>query len=138
LNGRPLAQALADLSAETGQRAGLKVTCRVDPEVDRLGPAVTEALWRVTQEALMNVEKHAVARQAWIDLHMKPENVVLRVSDDGVGLPLNPTDRPGHYGLQGMRERLEGLGGVLTIGGNGRGAVIEACLPLIGSKAKEG
>jgi signal transduction histidine kinase len=141
LNGHPLAQALAGLSEEMSQRAGLKVTCRVDPAVDQLGPAMTEALWRVTQEALINVEKHAAARHVRIELQMKPESVVLRVSDDGVGLPPNPTSRPGHYGLQGMRERLEGLGGVLTMGANGRsGTVIEACLPLIGSKTyvKEG
>lgn len=140
LNQRTLTHALADLSEETRQRAGLKITCRIDPAVDQLSPAMTEALWRVTQEALMNVEKHAAARQVRVELQMKPESVILRVSDDGVGLPPNPTNRPGHYGLQGMRERLEGLGGVLTMGGNGRsGTVIEACLPLIGSKtyAKE-
>ncbi|MBI1877793.1 MAG: sensor histidine kinase [Chloroflexi bacterium] len=135
LNQRPLAQALADLSAETGQRTGLAITYRVDPEVDQLSQAMTEALWRVTQEALMNVEKHAAARHVQIDLQMKPEAVTLRMADDGIGLPSDLTSRPGHYGLRGMRERIEGLGGVLTVGSNGQaGTVIEASLPLIGSK----
>jgi signal transduction histidine kinase len=135
LNNRPLAQALADLSTETGQRAGLEVTCRVDPEVNQLGPAMTEVLWRVTQEALMNVEKHAVAHRVQLDLQLKQTAVTLRVADDGVGLPSDLTNRPGHYGLWGMRERIEGLGGVLNVDGNGQaGTVVEASLPLIGSK----
>ena len=94
-----------------------------------------ETLWRVTQEALMNVEKHAAARSVQIELQMKPETVRLRLVDDGLGLPATLADRPGHYGLRGMRERIEGLGGVLTLGRTGQaGTVIEATLPLIGSK----
>ena len=136
LNNRPLTQALADLSAETGRRSNLKITCRVDPAVDQLSPAMIEVLWRVTQEALMNVEKHAVARSVQIDLQMKPEIVSLRLADDGIGLPATPADRPGHYGLRGMRERIEGLGGILTLRRNGLlvGTVVEASLPLIGAK----
>lgn len=135
LANRPLSQALCDLSAETSQRTGIEVICQVAAEVDQLSQAMTEALWRITQEALMNVEKHAAARHVWLDLQMKPTVVTLRVADDGIGLPLDLTSRPGHYGLRGMRERIEGLGGVLTVGLNGQtGTVIEACLPLIGSQ----
>jgi signal transduction histidine kinase len=135
LNNRPLTQALTDLSVETGRRANLKIMCRVDPEIDELSPAMIETLWRVIQEALMNVEKHAAARSVQIDLQMKPETVSLRLVDDGIGLPAPQVDRPGHYGLRGMRERIEGLGGVLTLGRNGQaGAVVEATLPLIGNK----
>jgi two-component system NarL family sensor kinase len=134
LNNRPLAQALADLCTETGQRAGMEVTCRVALEVNQLSQAMTEALWRVTQEALMNVEKHAVAQRVQLDLQVKPTAITLRVVDDGIGLPPNPTGQPGHYGLRGMRERIEGLGGVFTVNHKGQaGTVIEASLPLIGS-----
>jgi signal transduction histidine kinase len=135
LNQRSLAQALADLSAETNHRTGLEIICWVAPEVDRLSPAMTEVLWRVVQEALVNVEKHALAQRVQIDLDMRPKAVALRVADDGIGLPPDLTNRSGHYGLQGMRERIEGLGGVLTVGSNGQiGTVIEASLPLIGSQ----
>jgi signal transduction histidine kinase len=134
LNHRPLAQALSELSQEINQRTPLEISCRVAPEVDRLSPAMAETLWRVIQEALMNVEKHATAQRVQIDVDMRPTVVALRVADDGIGLPPNLTNRPGHYGLRGMRERIEGLGGVLTVGGNGQaGTVIEASLPLIGS-----
>jgi len=135
LGDRPLAQSLRKLSQETAQRAGLEITCQVAPEVDRLNPVVAEALWRVVQEALLNIEKHAVAQHVQIDLQMKPEAVILQMADDGIGLSANPTSQPGHYGLQGMRERIEGLGGILTLSGSGQtGTVIEANLPLIGYK----
>ncbi len=137
LNQRPLAQTLADLCAETSQRTGLDIKCCVDPDIDRLSPAMTEALWRVIQEALMNVEKHAAARSVQLDLAVKAEEVRLRVADDGLGLPPGYARRSGHYGLQGMRERLEGLGGTLTLGKNGQaGTLVEAYLPLIGHNGR--
>jgi signal transduction histidine kinase len=126
---------LSELSQEISQRIPLEIRCRIAPEVDQVSPAIAEALWRVIQEALMNVEKHAAAQYVQIDLDMSSTAIILRVTDDGIGLPAGLTNRPGHYGLQGMRERMEGLGGVLTVGGNGRaGTVIEASLPLIGSQ----
>ncbi len=137
LENRPLSQALLDLSAETSQRTGMEVICQAAAEVDQFSQAMTEALWRVTQEALMNVEKHAAARHVQIDLQMRPEAVTLRVADDGIGLPQNPTNQPGHFGLRGMRERIEGLGGVLTLASNGpTGTLIEARLPLIGNNGR--
>jgi signal transduction histidine kinase len=137
LENRPLSQTLHDLSREVSQRTGLELTCRVTADIDRLHPLIGEALWRITQEALMNVEKHAAARRVQIDLQMRPEAVTLRISDDGVGLPPDATQRPGHYGLRGMHERIEGLGGTLTVGRNGQaGTTLEAWLPLIGRSAQ--
>jgi signal transduction histidine kinase len=58
---------------------------------------------------------------------------VLRIQDDGLGLPAGAESQHGHYGLRGMRERVEGLGGVFTVGRLGPGGtLIEAQLPLIG------
>jgi two-component system NarL family sensor kinase len=63
---------------------------------------------------------------------MAPHAVTMRISDDGCGLPPDAASRSGHYGLRGMRERLEGLGGTLTLHSNGhRGTLVEACLPII-------
>jgi len=56
----------------------------------------------------------------------------MRISDDGCGLPPDAASRSGHYGLRGMRERLEGLGGTLTLHRNDQhGTLVEACLPII-------
>jgi signal transduction histidine kinase len=53
------------------------------------------------------------------------------VHDDGVGLPADAERRPGHFGLRGLRERVEGLGGTLTLSGeSNQGTVVEARLPI--------
>jgi signal transduction histidine kinase len=132
LGDRPLRQALQNLSVEASQRTGAEVTCKIGEGADELNMTLAETIWRVTQEALTNVEKHAQARRVQVTLDPGPQAVTLKVADDGVGLPPDATTRPGHYGLRGIRERVEGLGGALTLNGNnGGGTVIEARLPII-------
>jgi signal transduction histidine kinase len=76
--------------------------------------AVKVALYRIAQEALNNVAKHANATQAVVSLHCQPGEVVLRVSDDGLGFdPENVS--PEHLGLGIMRERAEAISATLTI-----------------------
>jgi signal transduction histidine kinase len=130
LGEQPLAAALQQLAVAVGQRSGLSVACTVSPGTERLAPAVAETLWRVAQEALTNVERHAHARTVSVDLQVLPAAASLRVSDDGQGLPPAAETLPGHFGLRGMRERVEGLGGSLRMHG-AAGTVIEASLPLL-------
>src|SRR5439155_6337093 len=87
LGDRSLQQALHALSREVGARAGMEVRCQVAEGADVLGPAVSEALWRMAQEALTNVEKHAHARHVQVCVEMAPHAVTMRISDDGRGLP---------------------------------------------------
>jgi signal transduction histidine kinase len=132
LGDRPLTGSLQTLCAEAGRRSGSAVDCRVAEGADSLPPAVAEVLWRVAQEGLTNVEKHAHAQRVEVNLALPPKEVVLRVSDDGVGLPRGAEDKPGHYGLRGLRERVEGLGGAFTVAPAGSsGTVIEARIPVI-------
>jgi signal transduction histidine kinase len=132
LGDRPLAQAIEGFCAEVGRRAGVAVDCQLADATDHLTPAVAEALWRVAQEGLTNVEKHAKARHAQVHLSRLPQAIVLRVADDGVGLPADAERKPGHYGLRGLRERVEGLGGTLTVAtATTGGAVVEARIPMI-------
>ncbi len=132
LGDRPLAGSLQTLCAEAGRRSGAAVDCRVAEGANALPPAVAEVLWRIVQEGLTNVEKHAHAQNVAVNLALPPKEVVLRISDDGVGLPRGAEDKPGHYGLRGLRERVEGLGGTFTIAFAGTaGTVIEARIPVI-------
>jgi signal transduction histidine kinase len=130
LGERPLAEALQSLCVETGQRTGLEVTCHAPANGAHLTPAAAEALWRVAQEALTNVERHAQARRVEMSLETEPSAVVLRISDDGRGLPAGAAALPEHYGLRGMRERVEGLGGSLMLSGE-QGTVVEARIPVV-------
>jgi signal transduction histidine kinase len=131
LEDRALRPALQALCVDLAQRTGLEVACQIDPAADDLRPAMAEALWRITQEAMTNVEKHAQARSVTVSLACEPDAVTLRVADDGVGLPAGAEARPNRFGLRGMRERLEGLGGTLALEGGETGTVVQARLPMI-------
>jgi signal transduction histidine kinase len=111
--------------AETGPA----VTIDIDPAVTALRPAATEALWRVAAEALANVERHAGATAVSLRLQLSPTAATLTVEDDGRGLPPDAEARPGHYGLRGMRERVEGLGGTLAVTNTGAGTRVSAEIP---------
>jgi signal transduction histidine kinase len=132
LGNRSVDTALQTLGAEVGQRAGIDVDCQIVGQPDEFGPILNEAIWRVAQEALTNVEKHARASRVQIMLRQEPRQIRLQIVDDGLGMPDNIDLLPGHYGLHGMRERVEGLGGELSIGQNEPGGTfVEACFPLI-------
>jgi signal transduction histidine kinase len=132
LGERPLRHAIQEACIAASQRSGMTVNCSIAPEADGLSRAVAEALWGVTQEALTNVEKHAAARHAEVVLDVLPREVRLSVQDDGVGLPADAFTRAGHYGLRGMRERVEGIGGALRIAPAApSGTLVEASVPLI-------
>ena len=88
-----------------------------------------EALYRIAQEALHNVVKHARARKATIKLECATGKIALTISDDGVGFDAKG-DFPGHLGLRSMRERATSVGGTLEVESSpGRGARISARVP---------
>jgi signal transduction histidine kinase len=131
LGERALGPALRALCADCGQRTGIETICQVDERADDLRPVLAEALWRVTQEALTNVERHARARHVQVTLRSGLQFVTLCVRDDGIGLPDGAESSPNRFGLRGMRERVEGLGGKLTLQGGESGTEIRAELPVI-------
>ncbi len=97
-----------------------------------LGPSVTLAIYRVVQEGLINALRHAQAAHVNINVESDAERIVVAVTDDGVGLPTE-WSRPGHFGLRGLTERVEHLGGVFRIGNREpRGASLNAVIPLVG------
>ncbi len=132
LGDEPLREAIDRLCAGLAARTGLDVSWAMDDNAAALPRPVAETLWRVAQEALLNAERHARATTVRLQLRLHPDHVHLTVADDGVGLPPDPESRLGHYGLRGMRERVEGLGGTLALESNGAGAQVTARLPLVG------
>ncbi len=106
---RDAVQALVDECSAAGLRAALKVDGAARP----LAPRVEFALYRAVQEALTNVRRHAEASHVEVGLTMGTDDVALVVEDDGVGANGGP-DGPG-FGLLGLRERVELVGGRLEI-----------------------
>jgi len=79
-----------------------------------LGASVTLAAYRVVQEGLVNALRHARAQRVMIDVSSTAGRMIVSVTDDGVGLP-QQWSRPGHFGLRGLAERVEHLGGSLKV-----------------------
>jgi two-component system NarL family sensor kinase len=111
-----LASALDQTAGEFGERTGVAVHVQVDT-LPRIPEAVATAMFRVAQEALGNVEKHAGARQVWLQLLHSAAGLSLLLRDDGRGFNVPETLREvrAGLGLTNMRERIEMLGGRFTL-----------------------
>jgi signal transduction histidine kinase len=107
----------------------IELSFELGEERRRYAPEVEGAIYRIVQEALSNVVKHARARRVLVALAEEDEAISVRVRDDGIGLQA-PGDDAG-FGLIGMRERVNLLGGALELGsGEGAGTTLMATLPL--------
>ena len=120
LDGLGLEAALRQLVEEVGRAQGLSVEIACDPGLPRPLPEVETVLYRVAQEALANVLRHAGATRAWVRLAPDGQALRLVVEDDGRGF--DPAEvatrqpRGAHRGLMGMRERVARVGGTIAIG----------------------
>jgi signal transduction histidine kinase len=114
-----LAAALRWYGKDVQQRHGLQVHVEIEGEPHQPSGPVRTALFRMAQEALTNVLKHSGASDAWVRLTFAAEGLRLQVDDNGCGLCAEaPSERPGGrpaWGLLGMRERAELLGGHFEI-----------------------
>jgi two-component system sensor histidine kinase UhpB len=100
-----------------------------------LGPSLTLAAYRVVQEGLINALRHSQATAIEINLQSNttetPGVLTITVADNGVGLPVI-WSRPGHFGLRGLTERVQHLGGQLSIRNQAsQGAILTAMIPLV-------
>ncbi len=116
-------------AAHTGVRCSVVAT----GEPYRLAAELEIGLFRIMQETLQNVSAHAAARQALVALAFEPQMVVLSVSDDGRGFDPAAVQAAGHghFGLLGMRERAESLGGKFQLTtAPGRGTEVRVWIPI--------
>ncbi len=122
-------------SARVGHGNSLAVSLQVEGEIRRLAPDLELTAYRIAQEGLSNVVRHAGAKSAWLTVVFAPDRLTLRLRDDGCGFepPLNPADltRAGHFGLMGIRERALLFGGKIDVHSSpDHGTTLEVCLPL--------
>jgi signal transduction histidine kinase len=132
-----LDSAVARLVAKIAQRSGLTIDFEfagAEPGQDRLPGAVELALYRVAQEALTNVVRHAHATRASVVFVRREHEMTLVVEDDGHGFDwdaIRARPEPGRLGLTGMRERLALVGGQLVVdAAPGDGTSLKATVPL--------
>jgi PAS domain S-box-containing protein len=117
------------------QRSGIAVKLRVNGRMGRLSAEIEIALFRVLQEALTNVHRHAEASSAEIAVSRKAAEITLRVRDYGRGIPpdkLRQVQETGDSGMgvASMRERIHELGGRLRISSSRRGTRVEVIVPV--------
>jgi PAS domain S-box-containing protein len=126
-----IAAALEWQTEEFKERTGLKCRLKVSPEDIVLGREVSTAIFRIFQEALTNVVRHADAGKVNVSLRQRVGQLTLQVKDDGKGITKKQISDPKSIGLIGMRERVHFLGGTVVIDGSpGKGTTLTVRIPL--------
>jgi signal transduction histidine kinase len=125
---------LADIlkwhAEQFAERTGIEVSVAA-PREPIIDPRLRENLYRIVQEALHNVEKHARANRVAIELRHKGRQIMLKIHDDGRGFHPSPPIQSNGIGLVSMRERAELMGGRFRIqSGPGKGCAIEVEVPI--------
>src|SRR5450830_1536816 len=124
--------ALQGLRNEFVERYGFNCTLYADEAELRLGDTASTAIFRIVQEALTNIARHAHASNVTITLYRVDSEVLLTVRDDGCGIQPGDLDKAASLGLVGMRERVLALNGDITISGEEpSGTRIDIVLPLL-------
>lgn len=126
-----LVPALRFLIEQDCRPIGLRVDFEARGTPRRLNPLVETALFRVGQEALANLARHAQVQEGRVEIVYGEEDVTLRVEDRGRGFDPTENFHPPHgWGLAGMKERVESIGGTLQIiSAPGQGTTIDVCVP---------
>jgi len=130
-----LSTAIDSLAHEWAERNNIQLQLEIDPALGRLPEMIELSVFRIVQEGLNNVRKHAIARHVRLSLQRtSAANLLMRLEDDGQGLSA-PTDLASlsinkHFGLVGISERVALLGGVMNIASSkGGGTIIEVEIP---------
>ena len=110
-----LALAIRTMVEDAAARANVTIDLSIMDRVPALSPDVEQCVYRVAQEAVTNVAKHANAKNLTVKLEFIEEKVTLIVSDDGVGFNVDKSDKTSDFGLTGMRERAQLIGGELNV-----------------------
>ena len=129
--------ALEDLAKAAAERAGTSLELNLPKQIDAsLPPAVEQGVYRIAQEALENIVRHAEAGAIAVSLEPGDHNLTLLVQDNGQGIepdawPASAPDNPDRLGIQGMRERASLIGGHLKISsGEGQGTTLQLTVPI--------
>lgn len=134
-----LAAAVEWLVEDFGERTGISIQLEMDMEqgqcdgqdADSLNAEVATAAFRIVQECLTNVARHAEAGHVLISLDCHDDKLMLLLSDDGKGMPAANESKRNSYGIIGMRERAHSLGGTLNLLSiPGKGTAVVAIIPV--------
>jgi signal transduction histidine kinase len=125
-----LVAAIRKEAKHLAKTTGVKTRVLISQDVGRLASGTEQAIYRVVQEALHNVAKHAQARNVSVQVARENAQVQVIVEDDGVGMPARSNAHNRSFGLAGIKERIAVLGGVARVtSAKGKGTRIEITVP---------
>lgn len=119
-----LSAALVQLGETFAERNGCAVVTNIADNLGELDPELENVVYRIADEALTNVGRHAAATGVTVDLRRKAGKVRLEITDDGKGFDAEGEPPEGHVGIRGMHERAEVVGGSVAITSSSRGTTV--------------
>jgi len=126
-----LALAISDLAESVAARTDMQLNLEVADHIENIPPEVEQCMYRVAQEALANVARHSKATSLHVSLTRPDGHLILSIQDDGQGFDSNNVDNT-RYGLKGLRERAEMIGGTLNIETKlHHGTTVQFAVPLL-------
>jgi signal transduction histidine kinase len=113
-----LTRAITNVLLSAKERAGFNVTTAISEGMDSFPDEINHCLFRVIQEAIENIIRHSNARNVSFKLFLQKKEIHLQISDDGIGINNNAISKKDNFGIRGMQERVEALGGSFSISGS--------------------
>ncbi len=131
LDNQGLVPALRYEIQEFKKRTGIECNITIEPPELTTDKDYSTVIYRILQESLTNIKKHARASKVVISLKAGQKQLVLQVQDNGIGITKEQTERTGAYGILGMRERILHLDGEIKIqGAQGQGTQLSVTIPV--------
>jgi signal transduction histidine kinase len=128
-----LTAAIEWLVADFSRRTGIRCKTAVQVSEPRIGGNSVTAIYRIVQEALTNISRHASASRVSVLLREVEERLEILIRDDGIGISETQATDARSFGLIGIRERVHGLGGEVSISGEtGKGTTVAISIPYPG------
>src|ERR1700682_3396314 len=125
-----LAAAVRWQASEFQKHTGIPIEVKAPDADSKIQRDAALALFRIFQETLTNVARHAKATRVWVDLAINEDGYVLQVRDDGAGMSEKDLARAASHGLRGMRERAQQFGGDVSVSSQpGQGTTLVASMP---------
>ncbi len=120
---------------EFKDRTGVDCKCLLDDELSHIGSSCSTALFRIVQESLTNIARHANASTVTISLKTMNDNLFLEIEDNGKGILESEAKKTNSFGVLGMRERVIPFDGSFEIKGTGKkGTVVQVIIPMLNTK----
>ena len=113
-----LTRAITNILLSAKERTGFNVTTAISEGMDSLPDEINHCLFRVVQEAVENIVRHSNAKNVFLKLFSQKNEIHLQIHDDGVGIKKNVINKKDNYGIKGMQERVEALGGSFSLSDN--------------------